>query len=414
MIRKKFYFAGHTHFGNRGCEALIRSTVLLLKEQFGEIEALVPSSDPVRDAAQWPEHAREGVSFVPAPRFPNILRWWYRAVRVLPILKRLWIPDIKAHPEAARPIDECDAIVLTGGDIITLDYGLPSLIWNVRLIEPWIDKGKPALLWGASVGPFRNDPVIERYMANFLRKLPVITVRESISLSYLESIGVAKNVTLVTDPAFNLPPQRCELPFWPRNPGKGVLGFNVSPLIQKFRPSGESSNVLKDEIVGFLKDTIVKHDISIVLVPHVGPLNGGEFNSDSFYMQSILEKMSGFDERIGMVGGKPNAAELKYVLGKLTYFIGARTHATIGAISSSVPTVSIAYSVKAKGLNRDLFDTDEFVLETPSVSQLALGNALSLLISKESDIRSHLDTILPKWKQDGGKPAILMKAILPE
>lgn len=412
MKRMKFYFAGHTHFGNRGCEALIRSTVQLLREQFGEIEALVPSANAARDAAQWPDHAACGVRFVPAPGFPEVLRWWHRAIRVAPFLKKFWIPRITPSREAAAPIDECDAIILTGGDVITLDYGLPSLIWNVRLVEPWIDKGKPALLWGASVGPFKADPVIEQFMARFLRKLSAITVRETISRDYLAGIGVRDNVTLVTDPAFNLKPEPCDLPFWPTNPGKGVLGFNVSPLIQKFRPQGESPDILKAEIVGFLREVIDVYGLSILLIPHVDPLDGGTFNSDSYYMRDILDRLGDCDGRAGMVAGSLNAAELKYVLGRVNYFIGARTHATIGAISSSVPTLSIAYSVKAKGLNRDLFETDELVVETPSVSHRTLGKAFEMLMSREGAIRDRLAAVLPAWKAAGAQPARLLKSML--
>jgi polysaccharide pyruvyl transferase WcaK-like protein len=412
MKRMKFYFAGHTHFGNRGCEALIRSTVQLLREEFGEIEALVPSADAARDAAQWPDHANYGVRFVPAPGFPDVLRWWHRAIRVLPALKKFWIPRLTASRAATSPIDECDAIILTGGDVITLDYGLPSLIWNVRLVEPWIDKGKPALLWGASVGPFKADPVMERFMAGFLRKLSAITVRETISRDYLAGIGVRDNVTLVTDPAFNLKPEPCDLTFWPVDPGKGVLGFNVSPLIQKFRPQGENPDLLKGEIVGFLREVIDSQGFSVLLIPHVDPLDGSTFNSDSNYMRDIFEQLGDRASKVGMVVGSLNAAELKYVLSQVTYFIGARTHATIGAISSSVPTLSIAYSVKAKGLNRDLFETDELVVDTPTVSHRTLKDAFEMLMRKEGAIRGRLAEVLPAWKEAGGRPARLLKSML--
>jgi colanic acid/amylovoran biosynthesis protein len=50
-----------------------------------------------------------------------------------------------------------------------------------------------------------------------------------------------------------------------------------------------------------------------------------------------------------------NASQIKYVISNLRFFIGARTRATIAALSSGIPTVSIAYGVKAKGINKDLF-----------------------------------------------------------
>ena len=63
---KRFYLSGQRTFRNRGCEAIVRSTVALLKDQFGEIEVLVPSINIARDSEQWPDAADHGVRFVRA------------------------------------------------------------------------------------------------------------------------------------------------------------------------------------------------------------------------------------------------------------------------------------------------------------------------------------------------------------
>ena len=49
---KTIYLTGQNNFGNRGCEALVRSTVDLLRNAFGDVRVLVPSSDAARDARQ--------------------------------------------------------------------------------------------------------------------------------------------------------------------------------------------------------------------------------------------------------------------------------------------------------------------------------------------------------------------------
>src|SRR4051812_585579 len=63
---KRFYLTGQRTFGNRGCEAIVRSTVGLLKARFGQVEVMVPSADIRLDSAQWPEAADSGVKFVEA------------------------------------------------------------------------------------------------------------------------------------------------------------------------------------------------------------------------------------------------------------------------------------------------------------------------------------------------------------
>ena len=63
---KRFYLSGQRTFRNRGCEAIVRSTVALLKEQFGDVEVLVPSVNIARDSEQWPNAADDGVRLVRA------------------------------------------------------------------------------------------------------------------------------------------------------------------------------------------------------------------------------------------------------------------------------------------------------------------------------------------------------------
>ena len=64
-----------------------------------------------------------------------------------------------------------------------------------------------------------------------------------------------------------------------------------------------------------------------------------------------------------------------------------------------VPTISIAYSVKAKGINKDLFGDTRFVLETPSVDQASLAQALRLLEQEEQTVHSLLSERIPLWRQ---------------
>src|SRR3546814_18990298 len=63
---KRFYFTGHRTFENRGCEAIVRSTVMMLNDVIGPCEILVPSDDIERDSRQWPDAERFGVRFVKA------------------------------------------------------------------------------------------------------------------------------------------------------------------------------------------------------------------------------------------------------------------------------------------------------------------------------------------------------------
>ncbi|MBO5622010.1 MAG: polysaccharide pyruvyl transferase family protein, partial [Butyrivibrio sp.] len=53
-----------------------------------------------------------------------------------------------------------------------------------------------------------------------------------------------------------------------------------------------------------------------------------------------------------------------------SFFVGARTHSTIAAYSSNVPTLVIGYSVKSRGIATDLFgDYTHYVLPVQEISE---------------------------------------------
>jgi len=53
------------------------------------------------------------------------------------------------------------------------------------------------------------------------------------------------------------------------------------------------------------------------------------------------EMMQEFGDSVKMLPNTLNASPLKQVISKLRFFIGARTYATIAALSSGVPAILI-------------------------------------------------------------------------
>ena len=92
---------------------------------------------------------------------------------------------------------------------------------------------------------------------------------------------------------------------------------------------------------------------------------------------------------------------MKYIISKCECFVGARTHATIAAYSTCVPTLVVGYSVKARGIAKDLFGTEQdYVLPVQSLTnEYQLVNGFKWLHDKKESIRSHLKEFLPEYKQ---------------
>lgn len=393
------YFTGHRSFANHGCEALVRSAVALFRDAFGVDEFLVPSADAAEDSRFWPDAADHGVRFVPVVDPWPGHRWWERGVNRVPGWKHLPWPPMPVPSAARAALDRATMLVSTGGDNYSLDYGLTSLFTMIGLDGAAMDRGMPAVLWGGSVGPFDAAPHVLPAMKRHLARFDGIVVRETTSHDYLRKLGFDNRVHLATDPAFLMTPEPMDVQaFWPREGEKGTVALNLSPIIRKHLAAGGSGAALEDEVCAFATD-LVEQGYGVLYVPHVVGQSGTTAKCDHTLMAGLLAQSGTMDGRMSLAPRTLNAPQLKFVLSRCRFVLGGRTHCTIGALSSAVPTISIAYSVKAYGINRDLFGDDRYVLDGTRLSRAALAQALARLEKDEDEIRRVLAARKAGWRE---------------
>ena len=135
--------------------------------------------------------------------------------------------------------------------------------------------------------------------------------------------------------------------------------------------------------------------MQIALIPHVVWNN----NDDRVPLHKLYERY----EQTGRVVeiGDGTCEELKGYISRCRFFIGARTHATIAAYSSCVPTLVVGYSVKARGIALDLFGTSEhYVTPVQSLKKPEdLTNAFRWLIEQEEEIKAQLKRVMPGYRE---------------
>lgn len=404
----RILITGHHSLANRGCEALLRSTVAMVRTRYPDAHFHVPSLDAQADSAQWPQAGENGVEFIPAPHDSTLLRAWARACRVAPGLAAAPWPRVRAPREWHYFVRDCDAMLAIGGDNYTMDYDLESLALHVGLTEWAMRQGCPALLWGASVGPFDADSAVGRSMVRHLQRLDAITVRESLTAKGLASLlgratrwgtdSAQTRLRFVADPAFTLEPQEVDWPaHWPEGSAP-VLGLNISPLVM-----GPHRDQSLDEWAGLIRHWCEAGQWRVALVAHVTArdANGNAVHplpaksDDGVLLDELMARLSG----VMGVARLPawNAAELKQAIGQCDLFIGARTHSVIAALSSGVPAVALAYSVKARGIHRDLFGHEDGVLDARGLDASTVDRALLSLQERAPLERTLLRRLIPRW-----------------
>lgn len=425
---------GHHSLGNRGCEALLRSTVAMIRTRFPSARFWVPSSEPTADAAQWPEHAANGVTFIEVPRSGRFLRAWARTCGMAPFMAGAPWPTIEPPASWHRMMDAVDLTLSIGGDNYTLDYGLESLAYHVGLSNWSMKHGKPVILWGASVGPFGDSTAHGRWvrtpMSHHLARLGGISLRESLTAQHLDelmTLGAGDGIhplpprRLLADPAFNLVADAAELgPHWPS--GKApVLGLNISPLVLSAgqalsKRNGDDGAIKLADLAEFIRQRCESGEYRIVLIPHVSARDPdgravhaiAPRSDDDVLLDHLMERLEG----VKGLGRIPtwDAPRLKYAISRCDLFIGSRTHSVIAALSSGVPAVALAYSVKARGIHRDLFGHEEGVVDMGELSTVRLNHALDQLAQRSAEEKTRLLTLIPHWREKALQATDLLTA----
>ena len=153
------------------------------------------------------------------------------------------------------------------------------------------------------------------------------------------------------------------------------------------------SGITLENYRNLIKNILEKTEDDIVLIPHVV----WESNDDRRPLTELYNqfKKSG---RVHLVKDQ-NCLQLKDIISKCKIFIGARTHATIAAYSTCVPTLVVGYSVKAKGIAKDLFGSYEhYVVPVQKLKhENDLWNSYQWIAERDYLIREHLKGIMPQY-----------------
>ncbi len=381
----RFLMYQHQSSENHGCEALVYT----ISEQ---IKSKYPDSY-IELTSNYSEHDKRF-------EFPNL----DKIVQNDAWLKRFSFPWFmyqidkrtlrnKRIQEAfmyCKPCYECakqdDVLVAIGGDTYCYNQGR----------EHWpIDRkmhklGKPMMLWGCSIEP--DD--VPGEMAEHLGNFDVITVRESISYQALIDHHVNSKVVLCADPAFNLPVVPCELPEgWTE--GK-MIGLNFSPMVMGERKEQDKEQ-LRKAVDALIEHILNNGDEKIVLIPHVRLF----LSDDMAELRPLYERWKHTGRVLLIDDDSLNARQLKYIISQCNVFVGARTHATVAAYSTGVPTLAIGYSIKARGIARDLFGSEDNMLIPISdlMQPERFIDTYQYIYDHQTELRNHLNHIMPEYKE---------------
>lgn len=363
----KILLYAHGGSKNHGCEAIVRSTKLLLTMadhitllSYNPDEDLYYKLDNLVDIYREINPVKKNnIDFICAYIEQKLFKNYHRM-------------DALQHKEAIEKLDDdYDYALFIGGD----NYCY-SDVKNYAYINQYVrNKVKKTVLWGCSVEPeLCKDKTIKKD----IEKYSFILARESISYKALKEIN--SNTYLLPDPAFFLQKEEVDIPegFIPNE----TVGINLSPLIFKY---GNECNIL-NSFIKLIDYILFNSKDQVALIPHVV----WHHNDDQKVLYTLYEKYKDND-RVLLIDDH-NCMQQKFIISQCKRFVGARTHSTIAAYSTCVPTLVVGYSVKAKGIAKDLFgNIDNYVLPVQNIADSdQLTEKYKWLVEHEEEIKSKL------------------------
>ena len=372
MANKKILLYGIGSLQNRGCEALVNSTIA----QFDSTDEIIAATfdyendkdmykDRIKKFVNHHKHDEEKFSEDEKTEFKKLQQQKFDSNNYETFYQRDVIKEMK----------NSDYVIHIGGD--NYCYGVNEWIYSINTNAKKYNK--KTILWGASL----YDEINDIDLINDLRKYDLLMLREKISYNAIKKYIPEEKLMLIPDPAFSLKPQKITLDKWYTS--RKVIGLNLSPLTIKTEKN--YSDVKK-----FIDYILEKTDYSISLIPHVTVSEVNDLN----ILRRIKEDYSN-EDRIFLEEKDYNCQQLKYIISKCELVIAARTHASIAAYSSCVPTLVIGYSVKSRGIAEDLFGNyKDYVLP---IDELTKDN----LIKYFNYIENNKDTIKEILKKQAKK-----------
>lgn len=388
---KKILICQHGGSGNHGCEALARTVCGEIRRCCGDAQITLYSYARGQDEKYLSDIAGLrvcGLRGVPGKYSPHNFVYHMNRLLGRPASK-LPITD-----EFRRLVEESDLVIAIGGDNYCYNMGQ-----GYYPVDRYIRAaGKKYMLLGCSVEP--ED--LRRGLASHLSLFDLISVRESITYDAMRGAGM-ENAVFAADTAFLMQPRECALPrgLEPEN----AVGLNLSPLVIKNESAG---GVTMENFRNLALGILEKTDMQLALIPHVV----WKGNDDRTALRALAESLP----QNGRVFTVEDAAapELKSVISRLRFFVGARTHSTIAAYSSGVPTLTLGYSVKARGIARDLFGAEEgYVVPVQGLKEpYELRDAFFRIMEREEDMRAALAAKLPETMRSAERTGELIRELL--
>lgn len=292
------------------------------------------------------------------------------------IIKRL--PCLIPLTRIAKIINKAEYVAaINGGDGFadiygprTFDSRLPESIVAIKM-------KRPLILLPQTLGPFSSHK-------EYMRGISILKKAQKIYIRDLQFVDELRNneisYSLAKDLSCYMMPENCKIKILGSSIGLNVSGLcyynSYGPLSGRF----DYYPKLITEIISAFQN----RGIYIFLIPHSYNFVSPEaYNDDLKACRDIYAQLKRKDH-VTLIDGDFTPPQLKYIISKMSFFIGTRMHSNFAAIYTNTPVFGLSYSYKFEGAFRN--------------NNVPLDHLANILDMKATDINHIIENILHIYK----------------
>ncbi len=410
--------------GNMGMSALAEGTLLCLFARWHSAEVYLQSAVP---------HPPLKLTIHGQPRTIHFLelwsgRNWLKSQNLVQLnqLIRLsqqfpWLSTLfKRLNPTFKLLTELDLIAdVTGGDSFSDIYGLPRLAQSVAFKRVLWQFCSRFIMLPQTYGPFKAVEA-QQLAAEVLSHANPIFTRDQAGLTTIRTILTehipAKHIEFIPDVGLLLEPQKPAVAAvlvqtlqQLKSQNKIIIGLNISGLLYNAEYSYEGSQASAEQHFGLHSNYremmlqvaqyfLQQPNTILVLTPHVF-VEKGQRESDPEASAHFYQTLSAqYEHRVLLLDAPVNHREVKYIIGLSDFFMGARMHACVAALSQGIATVGMAYSGKFKGVFESVGMTEQ-VADLRHLSSTQLLELVEQQFQNRAALRAILHQAIPLAKQ---------------
>lgn len=231
---------------------------------------------------------------------------------------------------------------INGGDGFSDIYGTPMFLGRLPETFVAMKLGVNLIQLPQTLGPFndKSNYLLAERILKYSRK---VYVRDEKFVEELENMSVSYERT--KDLSYYMLPQKWDIDVLP-----GAIGLNVSGLAYS-----NNFRSLKGHFKYYpeLINAIIKHfqvlGLPIYLISHSYNYNVPDQDNDD--LVACREAYKSLDDKsnVHVVDKDLISPQIKYLISRMSFFIGTRMHANFAAIFTHTPVYGLSYSYKFEG-----------------------------------------------------------------